>query len=374
MEPALLDQVRETLVRVGYTAENLGRTTGELPLPFSERSPRAMVYSYLFGRSPTLMTALLLFLSGASVSRRDVDALFGAGPCGDLLSRGILRKAGIGRLECPFHLFPFGDGWFFTDRAGAPLDADRRNAVLYLLQEQDLLAHAMITDPVGKALDLGTGSGVLAITASRFAGHVTAVDINPRALNFVSMNQALNRAANVTPLQSDLYAGVAGQTFDLILSNPPYNPSLGPAETRTLSLHGGPSGSEVLDAILHGLPSALAENGICQIVTRLFFQAGKTLFEQLSALLDPSMFNIFVMQTQPRPIFTLSNLEKTGWSVPPDQQTALFDHYRAHGIDRESFALVNLRRVGRGGRYHESIVNFEHLRQAPLYRDVQAAL
>ena len=187
------------------------------------------------------------------------------------------------------------------------------------------------------------------------------------------MNSLLNKAFNVEAIPSDLYAA-AGRKFDLILANPPYNPSLAATADRTLSLHSGPSGDDVLNRIIRGLPEFLADNGVCQIVTRLFFRTGEEAHDRIKVMIDPDAFNIFILQTQPRQIFTMSNLEKTGWSVPPGHQHLLFDHYRSAQISRESFAIINFRKVGSGGRYRESIVDFDHLRLAPLWRDVEQAL
>lgn len=98
-----------------------------------------------------------------------------------------------------------------------------------LLQTGALLAEALETqlprqvDPVPHALDLGTGSGIGAIFAARRGYRVVGVDLNPAAVRCAQINALLNRLeAQVTALQGDLFAPVAGQTFDLILFNPPY--------------------------------------------------------------------------------------------------------------------------------------------------------
>lgn len=374
IDSPFLGKFREALARVGYTGENLCRVTGEIPLPFAQSSARERAYRYLFSLHPALMTAISLFLSSSPLPKRDIVPLFGWDLYQALVDRGILRRRGLRGVECPFHLFPFDNAWLFTDRAGGLLQPDRRDAVLHLLQEQEFLSSALLRMPIANALDLCTGSGIFAVLSARFAKHVIATDINPRALNFVAMNSRLNGALNVEAMPGDLYAAVSGRKFDLILANPPYNPSLAPAAERTLSLHSGPSGDNALNSIIRGLPEFLADNGVCQIVTRLFFRTGEEARDRIKMVIDPDAFNVFVLQTQPRKIFTLSNLQKTGWSVPPDKQHSLFDHYRSAQIDRESFAIINFRKVGSGGRYSESIVDFDHLRLAPLWREVEKAL
>jgi methylase of polypeptide subunit release factors len=92
----------------------------------------------------------------------------------------------------------------------------------------DLVARAPLPAPCDRALDLGTGTGVLAaLLARRGVGHVVATDSSPRALACARDNIArlqLDRA--VTVVEADLYPpGPAGEpAFDLIVCNPPWLP------------------------------------------------------------------------------------------------------------------------------------------------------
>jgi len=74
-----------------------------------------------------------------------------------------------------------------------------------------------------RVLDLGTGSGVCALRAARFANAVTAVDINANAVHCARLNAGLNGLrSRVRVLHGDLFAPVAGRRFDLVLFNPPF--------------------------------------------------------------------------------------------------------------------------------------------------------
>jgi len=106
-----------------------------------------------------------------------------------------------------------------------------------------------------RVLDLGTGSGCIALTIAKQhkSSRVTAVDISPKALAIARGNAEHHGVAErVTFLEGDLFAPVAVQTFDLIVSNPPYIahaefPTLDPGvrdfEPRS-ALDGGPDGLE----------------------------------------------------------------------------------------------------------------------------------
>lgn len=75
--------------------------------------------------------------------------------------------------------------------------------------------------PGQQVLDVGTGSGILAIAAAKLAeAQVTAVDIDPVAVKVCKENAALNKVEDrIRALQGDLFSAVPGETFDLVLAN-----------------------------------------------------------------------------------------------------------------------------------------------------------
>jgi len=72
-----------------------------------------------------------------------------------------------------------------------------------------------------KVLDMGTGSGIIAVFAAKKAKKVLAVDINPAAVKCAKENAKLNRLKNVTARKSNLFSNIK-EKFDLILFNLPY--------------------------------------------------------------------------------------------------------------------------------------------------------
>jgi len=74
-------------------------------------------------------------------------------------------------------------------------------------------------------LDLGTGSGCIAITIKKECDNclVNATELSPQALSIAQYN-AQNLAANIRFIQSSWFDEIPTQTFDLIVSNPPYIP------------------------------------------------------------------------------------------------------------------------------------------------------
>lgn len=77
--------------------------------------------------------------------------------------------------------------------------------------------------PGARVLDMGTGSGIGAVFAARWADHVTAIDINEEAVRCARINVLLNRVEDrVEVRHGDLFEPVRGERFDVVLFNPPF--------------------------------------------------------------------------------------------------------------------------------------------------------
>lgn len=107
-------------------------------------------------------------------------------------------------------------------------------------------------------LDMGTGSGILAVEAARYAERVIAVDINPGAVEYCKKNI---RNDNIEFRQSDLFSNISTK-FDLIIFNPPYLPldKEEPEDSR-LATTGGKKGYELIERFLSEAGGHLLEDG-----------------------------------------------------------------------------------------------------------------
>lgn len=120
-----------------------------------------------------------------------------------------------------------------------------------------------------RVLDLGTGSGALAVTlALELDGaDVTALDRSREAL-WVAMGNAARLGASVSFVQSDWFSGLGDERFQLIVANPPYIAAADPHleqgdlrfEPRT-ALAAGPVGLDDLGEIVAGAPARLEADG-----------------------------------------------------------------------------------------------------------------
>lgn len=133
---------------------------------------------------------------------------------------------------------------------------------------------AVVPDPerVARVLDLCTGSGCLAILATLAfpSARVDAADISPGALKVAGRNIAdYGLAGRITPRRSDLFDGLGGAVYDLIIANPPYVtaaavaafPPEYQAEPKLAHL-GGEDGMDLVRRILAGAAAHLAPGGL----------------------------------------------------------------------------------------------------------------
>ncbi|MDK0518335.1 HemK2/MTQ2 family protein methyltransferase [Streptomyces sp. ML-6] len=127
-----------------------------------------------------------------------------------------------------------------------------------------LLLAALERERVGPGtavLDVGTGSGALAVRAAQLGCEVTAVDVALRAVITARLNAMLHRR-RITVRRSDLMSAVRTRSYDLILCNPPYVPAPDiPRHGASRAWNAGSDGRAVVDRLCTTVPSMLRRGG-----------------------------------------------------------------------------------------------------------------
>jgi release factor glutamine methyltransferase len=162
-------------------------------------------------------------------------------------------------------------------------------AVLVPRPETELLVELAlaVADPACSVLDLGTGSGAiaLALAAERPGWRITAVDVMASALEVARRNARDLGIARIDWRLGSWFEPVAGERFHLIVANPPYIAAHDPALDRlraepAIALAAGPSGLEALAAIIAAAAPHLHERG------RLLLEHGSDQAPAVARLLE----------------------------------------------------------------------------------------
>src|SRR5690606_977552 len=122
-------------------------------------------------------------------------------------------------------------------------------------------------DDVERVLDLGTGCGIQALHARRFARRVVATDISARALELAGLNAELNEIDGIEFRLGSLYEPVAGESIDRNVSNPPFViPPRAPGVPEYEYRDGGLVGDALVASVVAGAAEHLRPGGTAQLL------------------------------------------------------------------------------------------------------------
>lgn len=193
------------------------------------------------------------------------------------LALNIVRTTDDGNIVATLDLSAYhtdqpGDLWVASDQTalqlGGPLPPEH---ILGVGKASLTLAEITPRSPVETALDIGTGCGIQTLHLLSHARHVTITDISQRALDFAVFNILLNAplldvdrqnlAARVAVAHGNMLEPVAGQTFDLVVTNPPFviaPPSAGVTHTYRET---GRTGDQLVKELINTIHTVMADGG-----------------------------------------------------------------------------------------------------------------
>ncbi len=154
-------------------------------------------------------------------------------------------------------------------------------AVFPLFQDESLFfSHQISVSSGERVLDMGTGSGVLAIVAAKAGADVVASDINPKALEYAYENAVLNGVEDqISFVLSNGFEDIDGK-FDTILFNPPFNPVPPDVEAK-ISSAGGALGVDVFKLVVQQASDYLETEGRMNIISFSLGRDGRPIVQDI---------------------------------------------------------------------------------------------
>jgi len=281
MPTAPIDRLRSDLTDAGFTVAHLDGLWSDdaaeaLRRGHANAARRALAR---LERSPRT-TLAALFLLGDAVPAADAAAALPALGLDGAEELGLLR--GDGELVAPaLDLQPYafrdrhGEGhWWLLSNLGERMRGGALPEDHVLGIGGASLTLSGLIPPArpdgarfGSALDLGTGSGIQALHAARHADRVVATDISRRALRLAELNARLNEVTTIEFRHGDLLEPVAGERFDLIVSNPPFVITPRVAGVPAYEYRdGGRVGDGLVEEVVRGIADVLAPGGVAQLL------------------------------------------------------------------------------------------------------------
>lgn len=349
---AYVPQLRTALTRAGFTVDAVYGLLGDDAHRALGRNQTVPALRATRGGGD-LATLVRLFALQVPVDRAAADRVL-PGLVEPLVAGGMLA-ASADEVRALVDVRPYGDeahDWWIVcdptpglDGRQAPMDP---GYVLGISEASSSLAQLTVREPVGRALDIGTGCGVQAMHLAQHAREVVATDVNPRALAMASLTARLNDVT-VDVRDGSLFDPVAGETFDLIATNPPFVISPPGSEVLVYRDSGMP-GDSVVRHLVENAATHLNDGGWCQILANWAHRDGADWRDDLGGWLDGQPLDAWVLQRElvDPAAYVEMWLADAGLASSADyvqRYDAWLDWFAAERIDAIGFGWLSLRRT-----------------------------
>ena len=319
-EPCLADDLRDALSVADFTYDRVVEVLGPVAHAALSRNETTPGLRATTGGTP-VETLTRLWLLQATVTAGAADAAL-PGLVDRLCAEGILERS-VGEVAARVDVRPYGTDtghlWVASDLTprldGAP-NAVGPDHVLGISSAATSLAEMTVRTPVGRALDLGTGCGVQSLHLAAHADHVVATDVNTRALWLTRLNAGLNRV-DLDVREGSFFEPVRGETFDLVVTNPPFVISPATGE-RLVYRDSGLPGDRVVEHIVRTVPGHLVDGGLCQVLGNWMVLEDQPWEERLSGWVEGCDAWVVQRETVDLPTYVELWLKDAGLHRSPD--------------------------------------------------------
>ncbi len=326
----------------GYSEVNLQRYLGaaELPSRHLRNEPRLLDRT----REVTLLSALVRwFWLGRPQPVDESASIVPEALVRLLLQSGLLKQDGD-ILKASAMLLPV-QGFLVASDHPASIASGDAEMVLWPNPTSKFLSHFAVRRHSRATLDLGTGSGILSLGAAEYSDLVIATDLNPRVPSFVRFNAQLNGIENIQLLMGDGFEPVAGRSFDLILSNPPFFIT---PQRDYLFCDNSMELDQLCRRLVQQAPAHLNEGGYMQMLCEWAQVSGEPWEERIAEWLQGTGCDAWVMKglTQYPEEYAQHRIRETTHDTGRDQELyeGYMDYYRTRGVEAIHDGLIVMRR------------------------------
>jgi methylase of polypeptide subunit release factors len=295
-----------------------------------------------------------LFLLGADEPRDRVQFAIPTSDLDALTTNGVLEGTSHGTLRATLDIRPHSDGahefLVVSDLdAGVRPGAVRHDHVLGIGGASVSLAHAVVRTPVGRALDLGTGCGVQALHLDAHTDAIVATDTNERALALAAATARLNGMSWDLRCGS-LFEPVAGERFDLIVSNPPFVVGVGALDY--MYRDSGMVGDSLSRTLIEQVRDHLEPGGTAQIMANWIVRHGHDWRDRVSGWLTGTGLHAWVVQRELADPVSYVSLWTSDAGEPPEEAAQRggrwLDWFDYENITGVGMGMVTVRAPRRG--------------------------
>ncbi|GAA3566582.1 methyltransferase [Streptomyces chartreusis] len=356
--PDVAARLREALLGASFTADGLLELLGAPAYAALARSETVPALRATRGDTPLEALVRLFLLQQPVAHARVADVL----PVDACLESGWLVRVGgasdddiAATVDVRPYGGPGGEDWFIVSDLGCAvggaggIGSKDEGVVLGVGGASTTLAGITVRTPVSSALDVGTGSGIQALHAAQHATRVTATDLNPRALHITALTLALSGAPAADLREGSLFEPLKDdETYDLIVSNPPFVISPG---ARLTYRDGGMGGDDLCRSIVQGAGTRLNEGGFAQFLANWQHVAGEDWQDRLRSWV-PRGCDAWIVQREVQDVTQYAELwlrdagdHRGDAAEYQARYDAWLDEFEARKVRAVGFGWITLRRT-----------------------------
>jgi methylase of polypeptide subunit release factors len=338
-----LEHLKTVFRRTNYSVDGI-RAAG-IDVGLGVRRPDIPFLLRALRSAEPLSTLVQLFLLGTDVHARDVERALGLDVYA--LARLKLVERRGNRIRARLHVTPWGGLLIAHDPdppGGLPPDH-----IAGPTPAAETLAQVIVRRGVRTTLDLGTGSGILALVAARHSDRVVATDVSRHAIELAALNARLNDVTNIETREGSFFEPVRDSLFGLIVSNPPFVIS---PETGHVFRDSPLPRDEVSRLVVTEAAARLEEGGLAHVLCNWIVRSGDDWRTTVDAWVRGSGCDALLLHHGTEdPLSYAARWNVRLQQLFPERYPETLDrwlsYYETEGIEAIASGIVILRQIGR---------------------------